>query len=500
MTTGHHHRSFASNRDGAPSGRRGFTWISAAFLALVALLPAATGQAQALEPNVPGPADEGRVHGALGGRFGVAKLSEDWHLTITPTLFLEIRDLALTRNSPLFDAPQAHSLRFSFEVPLTTRVGDRFPHETTPAFRHEHWDERAEYMRVLRWLEYGSPYDGVYVRGGELPNVRIGHRTIVDAYDNGFDSDHFQWGVQHSLNTVYGGLDAFIDNVTDPDVMGARAYIRPWGIDDPEGSLRRLAFGVTVAADQAAPTRILQAEPDVAYPAIPSRDLLPNDTNPTAILGWDAEYQLVVAPRATMTPYLDVNTHFARGTGLHAGSFFGFKLSDEVVMDMRAEYRLLGGAYQPAYFGRVYEVERLAFRTIPGETLRAPKFAWTDAVREGARNGYYAELGFNFSERVFLSAGWEDQTGANNNAAWAQLRIPALSVLQFGAYFLNTSFEGPDGLFDMSNAVVVAEARVSPLPWLYADTQIRRRWEVDRAGQYEPVNDWSIGAGVSFGF
>lgn len=468
---------------------------------ICALALAAPLAAQPLQPDVPDDDGEGRMHGALGGRLGVARLDEDWYLAITPTLYLEVRDLALTRDSPLFDSPQVHDLRLSFEVPLFVRVGDPRPRDPRPAFRSEYWDENAEYMRVLRTVEYGSPYDGVYFRGGELPNVSLGHRTIVDAYDNSLDTDHFQWGLHHNLNTVYGGLETFVDNVTNPDVMGARIYVRPWGIADPERSLRRLAFGVTLAADQGAPVNLLRAPGNNGFATDASGDLFIRDRTPTALLGWDAEYQLVATERVSMTPYLDVNTHFARGSGMHVGSFFGFKLSDTIVMDMRAEYRLLGGAYQPAYIGRVYEFERLAFRPLPGLQLPSPKFQWTGLRREGRRNGYYAELGFNFAERLFVSTGWEDQTGANNNAAWAQLRVPVVGIAQLGAYYVATSFEGPSGLFDLDHAYAVAEARVFPMPWLYFDAQIRRRWEVDpRTAEYRPVNDWSVGTGVSFGF
>lgn len=472
--------------------------LGALVVLTLAPLPAA---GQPMRPDTESGASGGsRVSGNLGGRLGVARLDEDWYLAITPTLHLQIDDVAITRDSPLFDSPQVHPLQLHFEAPLFVRVRDNTPTDDRGRFRREQWDEPSEYGRIVRWIQYATPYDGIYFRGGELSDVRIGHRTIVDAYDNALDSDHFQWGVHHNLNTIYGGLETFVDDVTNPDVMALRLYARPWAFVDPSSPLRRLAVGATLAGDQAAPLQLEERADGTGFVADDNGNLQVTSAMGTALLGFDIEYQLIASDRVSITPYTDTNTHFARGTGWHVGSFFGFKLTDTIVLDMRAEYRLMGRSYLPGYIGRVYEIERLTYLPVSGFELDAPKLRWTGATDLGRRNGYYAELGFNFADLVYVSGGWEDQTGANNNAAWAQLRIPALSIVQFGAYFVNTRFEGAAGLVDLENALAVAEVRVSPLPWLFVDGQLRRRWEVSERGAYEPVNDWSIGAGVSFGF
>ena len=456
--------------------------------------------AQQIEPAAGDPpAERPSVSGSLGVGVGAARLAEDWFLVLTPSFYLQIDGVAITRESELFDAPQIHPLRFLFEAPLYVRVSDRAPVDGGSRFRRELWDEPAEYARVLRWVEYASPYDGIYFRGGELPNVRIGHRTIVDSYDNTLDADHYQWGVHHNLNTRFGGVETFVDNVTDPDAMALRLYARPWAFMNPESALRRLAFGSTIAGDQNAP-RQLALTSEGTYESTQNGDLIVEEGQATGILGWDVEMQMVATERVSITPYTDVNTHFGAGTGWHLGSFFGFQLTDTIVLDMRAEYRLLGGQYEPAYIGRTYEIERLSYLPIRGAVAAVPKLEFVLNQEERRRNGYYAELGFNFAELVYIAAGWEDQTGVDNNSAWAQLRVPALSVVQFGAYYVNTRFEGASGLFDLDNALAVAEARVSPIPWLYVDGQVRRRWEVDGSGAYTPVNDWSVGAGVNFGF
>lgn len=472
---------------------------AALLAAAVACLAAPGALAQPMTPDTDG-GDSARVSGNVGARVGAARLDEDWFLAITPTLHLVIDEVTITNESPLFDSPQSHPLRLQLEAPMMVRLRDNAPRDGEGRFRRELWDEPSEYGRIVRWIEYATPYDGIYFRGGELSDVRIGHRTIVDAYDNAMDTNHFQWGLHHALNTIYGGAEAFVDDVTNPDVMALRLYARPWAFVDPSSPARRFALGMTLAGDQAAPLQLEERPDGRGFVADERGRVQVVDAMPTGILGWDAEYQLVTLERVSVTPYTDTNTHFGRGTGWHLGSFFGFKLTDTIVLDMRAEYRVMGGSYLPAYLGRIYEVERLTYLPVSGFDLPAPKLRFTGETELGLRNGYYAELGFNFANLVYVAGGWEDQTGANNNSAWAQLRVPALSVVQFGAYYVNTRFEGAAGLFDLENALAVAEVRVSPVPFLYVDGQLRRRWELDGSGNYAPVNDWAFGAGVSFGF
>lgn len=386
------------------------------------------------------------------------------------------------------------------EVPLLVRVADKPPTDDEPRLRTERWDEASEYLRVVRWAEFGAPYHPVYVRVGELPDVRIGHRSIVDAYDNSLDADHFQWGVHGAVNTVYGGTEALIDEVADPDVMALRLYVRPLAFGSDPGAGRRLAVGVTLAGDQAAPTALRLDESGTRYASNSRGDLQIEATRATGLLGWDVEYALAQGSVGSVTPYADVVTHLAHGTGFHVGAFFGLRPIDALVIDARAEYRALGGGYLPAYIGRLYEVERRTYLPVSAGTLRVPKLTFASTQPASLRHGYAAEVGLNILQKVTIAAGWEDMTGPNNNSAWAQLRLPPIWRVQAGATYVNTRFHRTPGLFDLSNALAAAELRFMLLDWLYIDGALRRRWEVDASGDYVPVDDWWAGAGVSFGF
>lgn len=468
------------------------------FLALSAPLAA-----QPLLPEEEDGASSG-VEGRVSAGLSAAKLAEDWYLLAAPSLVLTVPDLTLARQGDVFERDQSHDLRLRFSAPLRFRIKDRAPTDGEGAFRREDWDEAAEYLRIVRGIEYGTPYDGLYFRGGELTDVRIGHRTIVDGYDNAIDLDHFQWGLQHNVNTHYGGGELLLDNVADPELMGMRLYARPAAFVDRTSPWSRFALGMSLIGDRDAP-RALRATPGGdAYEVNADGNFIEDASGSTGVFGFDVEYTVPAGERVRVTPYTDVNVHLGSGTGWHVGTFVGWQLGDAVVMDLRAEYRLLGNGYLPAYFGPLYEVERFSYLPGADGTLRLPKRTWLDLEYLGRRSGYLGEIGFNIRNRVFLSGTWEDARGPDNNAAWVAVRVPAWSIVQFGARWVNTRFNGARGLFDPENALATAEVRVLVMPWLYVEGQANRRWElVERGAQrgtYEPVDDFAFGAGVTFGF
>ena len=465
----------------------------ALFIALVVALPLA---AQPLTPAPEAPGS-GSVEGRFSTGLSAAKLAEDWYLLASPSFVLTVPDLTLARGGELFERDQTHDLRLRFSVPLRFRVQDNEPVDGGGAFRREDWDEAAEYLRVIRGVEYGTPYDGVFFRGGELTDVRIGHRTIVDGYENVLDLDHFQWGLQSSVNTHYGGGELLLDNVADPELMGLRLYARP---ALPDLALSRFALGWSLVSDRAAPRAPCERHRQPRGER--RRQLHRRRLGTTGIMGFDAEY-VPAGERVRLTPYMDANAPEG-GSGWHVGAFLGWQIAPDVVMDLRAEYRLLGEGYLPSYFGPLYEVERLSFLPVEGSPVRAPKRTWLDLTYLGRRSGYLGELGFNIRNRLYLSGTWEDARGPNNNAAWIAIRVPAWSIVQFGARWVNTRFNGARGLFDPENALATAEARVLITPWLYVEGQANRRWALTEQGSargdYTPVDDFALGAGVTFGF
>lgn len=147
-------------------------------------------------------------------------------------------------------------LKMGLLLPLRFRVIDNDP-QNSSAIRRQDWDEVADYMRILNFVQWGERRDPVYVRAGELVSVMLGHGTIVNGYNNVLDVNHFKWGIVGALNFNFGGVELLMDNLVGPQLMGIRTYVRPWAFIDSESYWTRLAFGVSLAGDIRAPLQLL---------------------------------------------------------------------------------------------------------------------------------------------------------------------------------------------------------------------------------------------------
>jgi hypothetical protein len=450
------------------------------------------------------PEDEAqRVTGRLSIGVGVAKLAEDWYFAMQPGCNLRVSGLTIAREGQVFDEDQTHNLRFSFRVPLRFRLSDRDPKDDLGTFRTADWDEPIEFVRILRRVIYGAPYAGVYFSGGRLSDVRIGHRTIVDSYSNTLDLDHFQWGFHSAVNTVYGGGEVFVDNLGDPDLIGMRIYARPAAFVDRTSYWSRFAVGMSLIADTDAPVALEYDELGRDY-RIEGGEFVELASTTAGIWGLDVEFALEANERVTMTPYMDANVHLGSGAGWHIGTFFGVNIQDQAVLDLRAEYRLLGPGYLPGYFSPLYEVERWSYLQFNERERELPKAAWIRDSRLRLRSGYLAEIGLNVRSKLYLSGTWEDAGGIDNNSAWIQVRMPAWNRVQFGALWANTRFDGARELFDLQHSLATFEVRVLTVKFLYVEAQVNRRWQLVETrpgfGRFRPVDDFAFGAGLTWGF
>lgn len=435
----------------------------------------------------------------LGVGLAGVKLGEDWYLRLGLSLALRFDDVQIAPAGRLFDRDQRHTLRLLFHAPLTFLVKDNPPVDEGP-FRTREWDEPGDVLRLLRVIEYGTPYGGVYLRGGELSNVRIGHRTIVDNYTNTLNVDRFRWGVHGNLNTLFGGAELLVDDVARPRLMGARAFVRPFSFGDSSTFARRNVVGVSLFGDIRAPVDLI-TESDGRYVTDGKGAFLIARDQPTGVLGFDYELTAVQTERVSLTPYSDANVHLGRGAGWHLGTFFGWKVLEPLVVEARLEYRLLGEDYLPRYFGPLYDIERFAFLPVGDSPTRVSRLRWLQSgAAGGRRHGMLAELSVDIGQFLRLAGAFEDEEGPNNSTIWLYASLPSLRVVQFGAWYVNTRFDGAGGIFDFQNALAVVEARGMLTSWLYLTAQVNRRWQLDSDGAYQPIDDFAFGAGASFGF
>ena len=439
---------------------------------LVSLVAMLTTEPIGAEPS---PGDQSQT-GYVEGGIGFAKVSEDFFITVSIGTVLRVKKFGA-----------------AFQIPLRIRVVDREPSDEG-VIREEDWDEVSDWFKIIRFLEYGSKSEPFYIRIGELVAATVGHGTLMSSYYNVMDIDHFQLGMELAVNTVYGGGELVLDNVAFPEVLGGRLYGRPAAFLDQNSFWNRLAVGVSMFMDINAPTWLL--EDDLGNRMLDDTRTLKFDSESTVLLGFDIELEAVRNDTVVWMPYLDVNYHSDYDPGLHVGFLTHLFLGD-VDLHSRLEYRLLGPHYLPAYFDSFYEIQRFDYLS------RKPKLQWLGEDGNKDKNithGGYGEITANILQRVFLTVAFEDYQGPYNTSAMIKLQVPAFEVLKFGAMYAKRNADGFSEIFDLHNAILLGEIKWQVYSFIHIQASFSRMWQIQDDGEYETINDFSVGAGVRFGF
>jgi len=447
--------------------------------------------------------------GEVGIGLGFGQVDEDFFLSLSVQFGMQLTVPRLACNGffPLpvdqrpADVPCTTRLRFGLQVPLRLRVYDRAP-ETDAVLRREDWDEVSDYFRVLRFVEYGDPTEPVYGRLGELAGVVIGHGTIMNGYYNIIDVDHHQFGMHSVLNSRYGGVELMLDNFVDPEVLGYRLYTYPVRFIQPASFWRRYAVGTSLLLDIDAPERFervdVSVDPNLPFKVSDDRNLVPEKTDVTGVLGIDQELQLVRESWIDFTPFWDTNFHLDGSPGIHLGAFTNVRPLEQLHLDTRTELRWLGNNYIPDYFSSLYEIERNTYFGFGG--TGQPKRVVLEELDQGQILGAYLEATLRLYQLLTLTAAYEDYQGPRNAAILLRATLTDLGPFRLGGFYRRAGFNGLSDAFGLENALMVGELRYQVNTWLYLSGQYSRLYRLQEDGSFDTVDDWNVGAGAALQF
>jgi len=467
--------------------------LAIAGAALLLAWPAGAQDPQAIKGAVGAPKADTMGH--LGGDLNFGQIDGDLFTTINLDFALDLGKIG-----------------FGVRVPLRIRVIDEDPqdNESASVFRKEDWDEFADYLKIIRYFRYGHKGEIVYLMLGDLPGVRLGHGTIVNRYYNNVDMDHYKMGLAIDINTDYGGVETLINHLIDPNLIGGRAYLRPWSLIDPDAYLNNLAVGFSMVTDFQAPYELVPGATEGTYEVEDGYPKVAKDQSAT-VIGGDIEFQVLNTSLLSITPYMDLNSILGAGTGYHAGFLNVFHVP-VISLDLQAtiEYRYFTGDYIPTYFNSYYEIQKFAF-PYRNETLQQdlvePKRRVLDQMDGKGLNGYFAEVAFRFMNLFTIGASFDDYDGLYNSNLRAYIDVPALEIVQFGAYYYKHNFEGADKAFTFDDkSLVLVEGKYQINSYLYLVGQYWRIWQLnndpadEQYGQYQAIDDWSMGVGMSYNF
>jgi hypothetical protein len=410
-------------------------------------------------------------------------------------------------------------------VPLRMRVIDEDP-DNDGIFRKEDWDEISDWTRLLRFVEVNLGGKDWRFRGrfGQLDGESIGHGTILAGYYNVVDRNHYQAGLALSGAIKYGGVEFMLDNIVDPEIFGFRFHVRPTSFFTDNKWANRFAMGFSFIADAKAPEAIAREPiPGAAFigQVIGGNVVAKNDrpvvdsennyvfasTTMLPVIGLDIEYTLIQSKMIDLVPYMDLNfiADEETGVGFHMGVFFNMRLPLSIKLLSRLEYRWVGDGYAPRYIDSTYEAQRRLFSSTDANgnptTNPLTKLAWLRSADKG-QNGWLGELYFDFAGWVRVGGTYEDYTGPDNASLTLSLLVPALKVIQVGAYYSNRGFNSITEAFDLETAIAVAYVRYKAYGPLYITAQWTRTWQIDAndADRYEAQDDFSVGLGVGFSY
>lgn len=427
--------------------------------------------------------------------LGMARVQEGDFLRLHPLLVIKTPDLTLSNGSSLYEDGVEGRLRLDFSLPMHWRM-TRGEGQPFGRFRRADWDETEDFLGVLRTIEFGKPSQALHLRGGELANVRVGNRSIVDQFRNVVEIDRFRWGLQAATHSSIGGFELLLDSVVDPGVIGGRLYtpaLRPFGLGWFTDSLE---LGATLVVDPHAP-RSLARDQSGRF-RIDSHGRLITDTSETvSVLGFDLSAPMELGESFEFRPYLDANTLIGYGSGAHIGARFGGSLMDDRLgLEIRAETILIGQGYAPRYFGPLYQTERMAWRRVGSSTQRLPRLEWLKGADPGFAVGGFGELSLRFSKVFAIELAAWDQQGQGGAGWWTRLTLEPVSSLRLALWWVRGEADSLEEAFVVSETLGLAELTFAWTNWLYTSTFGSLRPVANAEGRYESLPEGGVMVGV----
>ncbi|MCK5153000.1 MAG: FecR domain-containing protein [Spirochaetales bacterium] len=252
-------------------------------------------------------------------------------------------------------------------------------------------DALSDLFLKIRYVEWGEQRDPFFFKVGNINSVTLGHGILMQDFANDMDFPAIRRiGLNLGVDNGKRGFETVVNDLADPEIFGARLYLRPIGplalgissvVDiDPD----KVTNDVTVPDDSV----ILAAAADLDFP------LMEND-----ILSL-----IFFADIAGMVPYMDgafkdemifdSDTNSFRNYGWNAGLF-----GNILFVDYRLEYRYFDGEFRPAFFNSSYERLRGTYIKKISAYLASPTD--TDPIM-----GIYGEGSFSLFGKINTTIGY----------------------------------------------------------------------------------------------
>lgn len=252
-------------------------------------------------------------------------------------------------------APEIAFGKWGIGLDLSLHVGSK-----DQKIRKEDFDETYDYIRIIRYVRYGTKGEEIYVRVGALDYSRLGHGFILYNYKNSPSFDNRKVGMEFDLDFGKWGLETVYGDFAGASVLGLRGYTRPLQFTTAKSI--PVIGGVEVGATFASDVRSDARDTSVV---ITGTDTSAMNAGSLSVIGLDIGLPLFKLPVADATLYLDYAKILKYGSGFAAGIDFNFSALGMLKVFTKFERRFgQTDKFMPAYFDAFYELER--YQSTPG--------------------------------------------------------------------------------------------------------------------------------------
>ena len=296
-------------------------------------------------------------------------------------------------------APDLAFGKFGVGLDINLRVGK------DGKLRKEDWDQGYDYLRLIRYVRYGTKKEPIYVRLGTLDYSRLGHGFIVYNYRNSASYDLRKFGMEFDLDFEKFGFESMYSDFGAGGVFGLRGYARPMKYTSLASMpiIGGFEVGLTYAADYN------ENAHKTFGSALDNTVANAKDGGSLGIMGFDLGLPLLSLPSLNSTLYFDYAKIMDFGSGSAVGIDLNFSGLGAVTLGAKYERRWLGDRFLPSYFDAFYERERYT----PIDTTR---FMSKAQLLSGVTKteGYYGEVLVSILGTFNIVGGYQSPVGVKN--------------------------------------------------------------------------------------
>ncbi|MFO7735637.1 MAG: hypothetical protein R6W70_05405, partial [bacterium] len=457
----------------------------------------------------------------VGVGIGPTRIAHDYYLTLNPKFDIKHRP---------WEFISSFHLPFNIKMFSTDFSGEQ---NENFSLRKKDWDEWHDYLRIIKYLQFGRSEDNFFLSVGSNFAQTIGHGTILKRYIPDFNPSFHTLSVKLNWYNKYGGFETLLGDVATGNIFGGIAFFKPLSFFLDDYRSQSLSFGYTFVADHSAPSKMKYENyadmPDPYSPewddSIPRRLSSDHMDRPVVLSdefiysqGIDVEFKWFKNEKVDIKTYADYS--WFNDTPEIGGFAFGalgrFNMGEDRSHAMRAqlEMRVYDDRYIPSFFDMFYAIERYEMVTnINGKNNFTPDgrskyFHLTNRDESKKIFGVYSELTYSYINKFSASLGFEKLN--KSFSLYGHMELPDLWIFKGTLTYFQRGITDFNSIFkdsDISSALRSA-VRIKILPILYINAYVSKHWSFwppeklrrddDLHGHFLSV--WEAGFDVEIGY